>query len=77
MITEKISTMLLVKMIGMFPKIMPYTSHIITDMVAKVNMSKEMSAADFVFHVLTTWGRKVIPEIQPAISPSISIGVML
>jgi hypothetical protein len=40
-------------------------------MVANVNISREMSPADLVFHVLITWGRKVIAEILPAAIPNI------
>jgi hypothetical protein len=56
---------------------MPYTSHIITEMVAKVNISREMSAADLVFHVLITCGRKVMDEMHPAVIPKMSIDVII
>jgi hypothetical protein len=58
-------------MIGISISRIPYTSHMITLMVAKVNMSNEMSPADFVFHVLITWGKKVMAEILPAAIPRI------
>lgn len=56
-------------MIGMSFKIIPYTNHIITDSVAKAKVSSEMSAADFVFHVLITCGRNVMAEMLPAAMP--------
>lgn len=74
--SENISTIELVKMIGMFFRIMPYTSQIITDIVAKVNISNEMSDADLVRQVLITCGKKVIEEIQPAVIPKRSSAVM-
>jgi hypothetical protein len=77
MISENKSTMLLVKMIGMFFKMIPYTSHMITEMVAKVNISNEISAADLVFHVLMTCGKKVMEEIHPAVMPKISMAVII
>jgi hypothetical protein len=75
--SEKNNTMLLVKIMGTFCRMMPYTSHMITDMVAKVNISKEMSSADLVFHVFITCGKKVMEEIQPAVIPRTSSAVML
>ena len=75
--SENNSTMLLVKMMGTFCRMMPYTSHIMTEMVAKVNISSEMSAADLVFHVLITCGRKVMEEMQPAVIPNRSSEVMV
>ena len=77
MISENRSTMLLVKIIGMFIRIMPYTSHMITEMVAKVNISSEISAADLVFQVLMTCGKKVMEEIHPAVMPKMSIAVII
>ena len=77
MISENRSTMLLVKIMGMFIKIMPYTSHIITEMVAKVNISSEISAADLVFHVLMTCGKKVTEEMHPAVMPNMSMAVII
>ena len=68
--------MLLVKIMGTFCRIMPYTSHMITEMVANVNISSEISAADLVFHVLITCGRKVMEEMHPAVMPKMSIDVM-
>jgi hypothetical protein len=76
MISENKSTMLLVKMMGMFIKIMPYTSHIITEMVAKVNISSEISAADLLFQVLITCGKKVMEEMHPAVMPNMSMAVI-
>lgn len=55
----------------------PYTSHMITERVANVNMSSEISAADFVFHVLMTCGKNVMEEMHPAVMPSMSIAVMV
>jgi hypothetical protein len=55
---------------------MPYTSHKITEMVAKVNMSRKIPAVDFAFHGLITCGRYVMEDIQPAVIPEISIAVM-
>ncbi len=69
--------MLLVKMMGTFIRMMPYASHMTTEMVAKVNISSEISAADFVFHVLMTWGKKVIEEMHPAVMPSMSMAVII
>jgi hypothetical protein len=48
----------------------------ITLMVAKANMSSDISPADFVFHVLITCGKKVMAEILPAAIPSICIEVI-
>jgi hypothetical protein len=45
----------------------------ITLAVAKVNISKEMSLADFDLHVLMTCGIKVMEDISPADIPSSSI----
>lgn len=64
-------------MIGTSSKIMPYTSHIITDMVANVNISSEMSSADFVFQVLMTCGKKVMAEMLPAAIPKSCIEVIV
>lgn len=75
--SENISTIELVNMMGMFFKIMPYTNHIITDMVAKVNISSEISAADLVRQVLITCGKKVMDEIIPAVMPKRSSAVMM
>jgi hypothetical protein len=75
-ISEKNNTMLLVKMMGMFCKIMPYTSHMMTEMVANVNISREISAADLVFQVLMTCGRNVMEEMHPAVIPKMSIAVI-
>lgn len=77
MISENKSTMLLVKMIGIFSKMIPYTSHMITEIVANVNISNEISAADLVFQVFMTCGRKVIEEIHPAVMPKISMAVIV
>ncbi len=77
MINENRSTMLLVKIMGMFIRIIPYTSHMITEIVANVNISSEMSAADFVFQVLITCGRKVMEEMHPAVMPSRSMAVII
>lgn len=76
MISEKSSTILLVKIMGMLLRIMPYTSHMITEMVAKVNISSEISAADLVFQVLITCGKNVTDEMHPAFMPNRSMAVM-
>ena len=47
-----------------------------TEMVAKVNMSKEISSADLLFQVLMTWGKKVMAEILPAVMPKSCIEVI-
>ena len=57
-------------MIGISRRIMPYTNHIMTLIVANVNISKDMSPADFVFQVLMTCGKKVMAEMLPAAMPS-------
>lgn len=49
----------------------------ITDRVAKVNMSSEMSSADLVLQVLMTCGINVMPEIVPAVSPKTSSASMI
>jgi hypothetical protein len=48
----------------------------ITEMVANANMSNEISAADFVFQVLITCGKKVMAEILPAAIPRSCIEVI-
>ena len=63
-------------MIGMSFKIMPYMSHIITEMVAKANISSDISEADFVFQVLITCGKNVIAEMLPAAMPRSCIEVI-
>jgi hypothetical protein len=77
MISEQINTRLLVYMMGMSFKMIPYTSHMITEMVAKANISKEMSEADFVFQVFITCGRKVMAEMLPAAIPRSCIDVII
>ena len=49
----------------------------ITDMVAKANMSNEMSEADLVFQVLMTCGKKVMAEMLPAAIPKSCIDVII
>ncbi len=68
--------MLLVKIMGTFCRMIPYTSHMITEIVAKVNMRSDMSAADFVFQVFITCGKKVMEEIHPAVMPRRSNAVI-
>jgi len=77
MVKEKINIVALVKMMGLFLINMPYISHMMTLTVANVNMSKEISLADFDFHVLITCGKKVMDEINPADIPKISIAFMV
>ena len=48
----------------------------ITEMVANANINSEISAADFVFQVFITWGKKVMAEILPAAIPKICIAVI-
>ena len=48
----------------------------ITEIVAKANISSEISAADFVLHVFITCGKKVMAEIEPAAIPKICKEVM-
>jgi hypothetical protein len=76
-IREKNNTIELVKMMGTFFNIIPYTSQIITDIVAKVNMSSEISSADLVRQVLITCGKNVMEEMQPAVIPKRSNAVIL
>jgi hypothetical protein len=45
-------------------------------MVAKANIRSDISEADFVFHVLITWGKKVMAEMLPAAIPRICIEVI-
>ena len=45
-------------------------------MVEKANMSNDISEADFVFHVLITWGKKVMAEMLPAAMPRSCIEVI-
>ncbi len=52
-------------------------SHIMTLIVANVNISSEISLADFDCHVLITCGKKVTDEINPADIPKISIAFMV
>ncbi|MCW3075221.1 MAG: hypothetical protein JWP69_2290 [Flaviaesturariibacter sp.] len=77
MTREQTSTKLLVYMIGISRRIMPYTSHMITLMVANVNIRSEISPADLVFHVLMTCGRNVIAEMLPAAMPRSWIDVIV
>ncbi len=62
---------------GISFKMIPYTSHIITETVAKANINKEISDADFVFHVLITCGKKVMAEMLPAAMPKSCIDVII
>jgi len=62
---------------GTSPKIIPYTSHMITEIVAKANISNDISDADLVFHVLITCGRKVMAEMLPAAIPRSCIEVIM
>ena len=55
----------------------PYTSHIITEMVANANIINEISEADFVFQVLITWGKNVMAEMLPAAMPKSCIAVIV
>jgi hypothetical protein len=48
-----------------------------TLIVANVNISSEISLADFDCHVLITCGKKVMEEINPADIPKISIAFMV
>ncbi len=48
-----------------------------TLIVANVNISNDISLADFDFHVLITCGKKVMDEINPADIPKISIAFMV
>jgi hypothetical protein len=54
---------------GTSPRMIPYMSHMMTDMVANANIRSDISEADFVFHVLITCGKKVMAEILPAAIP--------
>jgi hypothetical protein len=50
----------------------PYTIHITSFTAAIRNMFSETSLADFEFHVLITWVKKVRQVIAPAAYPKMS-----
>ena len=77
MVSDKIRIIAFVKMMGLFLSNNPYISHIMTLIVANVNISNEISLADFDCHVLITWGKKVMDEINPADIPKISIAFII